>query len=478
MNNFVILAIIIICVSGLIAFFGDFMGRKLGRKRLSLFGLRPKYTAIVISIMMGMLIALATLSTIYFTSHSIREAFITPISEWKKQLSITQKQVEEKQAKLTKAEEEMALIESKLVDVQSNFDKANIERKKVDKDLADVNKKLADVNSRLKDQLSQQRRVEQELRTARDEYNKISRELSSSNREVIAKQKELDTLQEKLTQINKQIVDLEEQRRLLSIEKERLEADVSRLQDEIKQLEEDVTLLRNVFTDSTFSPIIFLSGQEIVSGKIDKQKSIEDQLNLLLDMGDKIVRARNESLQPSDNVLLFFDNAGKLIDRKSAISLIVERLKTETTANEVIITLTPLNNVNLASAAILSPAVFDLVENKPMFKRGEAVVSLDSDIKSNIFLYDIVGLITDTLISEKLFPALREKGIPNITMRFDGNNLDEIPEPNIPNFTLKELITVAEKAKSLGGKVRFTVKATSALDRFSPMQFELDVVQR
>ena len=480
MNNFAILAAIIICVSGLIAFFGDFMGRKLGRKRLSLFGLRPKYTAIVISIMMGMLIAFATLITIYFTSNSIREAFITPISELNKRLSITQKQVEEKQEKLTKAEEEIALVEGKLADVQNNFDKANVERKKVDRDLADVNKKLADVNSRLKDQLSQQRRVEQELKVARGEYNKISRELSSSNREVTVKQKELDTLQSKLIQINEQIVNLEEQRRLLTIEKGRLEDDVKRLQSEITQLEVDITLLRDVFAHSTFAPIIFLSGQEIVSGKIDKRKStdVSNQLNSLLNMSDKIIRARNDILLPSDNVVLFFDSSGQSLDRKTFVSLLAKRIATETTTDEVIMILTPLNNVTIASAAIFSPDVLSVIENKPMFKRDETIVSLDSEITSNMKLYDVVDIVTDILISEKLFPELREKGIPNITVRFEGTEVNAVPEPSIPNFTLKELIGVAEKAILFGGKVTFSVKAASALDRFSPMQFELDVVKR
>ena len=40
----VLLIVVVIGLSGLIAYLGDRIGMKVGKRRISLFGLRPKYT--------------------------------------------------------------------------------------------------------------------------------------------------------------------------------------------------------------------------------------------------------------------------------------------------------------------------------------------------------------------------------------------------------------------------------------------------
>lgn len=53
-----ILILSVISIGGLIAYVGDKIGMKVGKNRLSIFGLRPKYTSIIITILTGILIAL------------------------------------------------------------------------------------------------------------------------------------------------------------------------------------------------------------------------------------------------------------------------------------------------------------------------------------------------------------------------------------------------------------------------------------
>jgi hypothetical protein len=57
---FLILLLLVLC--GAIAYIGDLLGRRFGKKRLSIFGLRPKHTAIVLTIATGVLIAAVTFS--------------------------------------------------------------------------------------------------------------------------------------------------------------------------------------------------------------------------------------------------------------------------------------------------------------------------------------------------------------------------------------------------------------------------------
>ena len=62
-------------VAGLIAYIGDRVGHQVGRRRLTLFGLRPKYTSTVVAVGTGMLIALGVSIIAIVGSRQVQEAF-------------------------------------------------------------------------------------------------------------------------------------------------------------------------------------------------------------------------------------------------------------------------------------------------------------------------------------------------------------------------------------------------------------------
>ena len=62
-------------VAGAIAYIGDRVGHQVGRKRMTLFGLRPKYTSTIVAVATGMLIALTVTLIALFASNQVRTAF-------------------------------------------------------------------------------------------------------------------------------------------------------------------------------------------------------------------------------------------------------------------------------------------------------------------------------------------------------------------------------------------------------------------
>jgi len=66
--------VIIAIMGGLIAYMGDKLGTKVGKRRMSLFGLRPKHTSIIVTIVTGLLVAAATVGVLTITSQSVRTA--------------------------------------------------------------------------------------------------------------------------------------------------------------------------------------------------------------------------------------------------------------------------------------------------------------------------------------------------------------------------------------------------------------------
>jgi uncharacterized protein (DUF3084 family) len=74
MNAAVVLIPTLILVSGLVAFVGNLVGRAIGRRRLAVFGLRPRYTAQAITVITGMLITVVTLAVVLLVSNDARQA--------------------------------------------------------------------------------------------------------------------------------------------------------------------------------------------------------------------------------------------------------------------------------------------------------------------------------------------------------------------------------------------------------------------
>lgn len=88
----VLVVLIIIIVAGGIAYVGDRVGHQVGRKRLTLFGLRPKYTSTIVAVGTGMLIALSVTLVALAASSYVRTALFT-LDGLQKQINSLQAQM-------------------------------------------------------------------------------------------------------------------------------------------------------------------------------------------------------------------------------------------------------------------------------------------------------------------------------------------------------------------------------------------------
>ena len=68
------LILILAVMGGLIAFLGDKLGSKIGKKRMRLFGLRPHDTSVLMTVVSGILVASVTMGVLTVTSKQVRTA--------------------------------------------------------------------------------------------------------------------------------------------------------------------------------------------------------------------------------------------------------------------------------------------------------------------------------------------------------------------------------------------------------------------
>ena len=109
-----ILIILLILLGGLIAPFGDLLGTKIGKSRFSIFKLRPKKTATIITVITGGIISSISIGLLSLFSADIRQRLFVNIP-------ILQKTLEESKKALIPLQEERKTLEKKIKDKETEL---------------------------------------------------------------------------------------------------------------------------------------------------------------------------------------------------------------------------------------------------------------------------------------------------------------------------------------------------------------------
>lgn len=129
----------VIVVSGLIALIGDRVGHYIGRKRLTLFNMRPRRTAIAITIITGSLIALFTVSILFAVSADVRTAFFG--------LDNLKKMISERSKELEKIKSDRASLLNEITGLQKTLEDSKREISILQKARASLTKEIKTARS-------------------------------------------------------------------------------------------------------------------------------------------------------------------------------------------------------------------------------------------------------------------------------------------------------------------------------------------
>ena len=121
----VLLILVLIITGGAIAFIGDRLGSKVGKKRLSLFGLRPRHTSIIVTIVTGILITTTTLGVMTAVSKDVRTALFgmeklnRTMMETKASLNLAQADLASAQQQKDEADQALSASQDEVEKLQS-----------------------------------------------------------------------------------------------------------------------------------------------------------------------------------------------------------------------------------------------------------------------------------------------------------------------------------------------------------------------
>ena len=130
------LILVLAVVGGVIAFIGDRLGTRIGKKKLSIFGLRPRHTAVVVTIFTGICITTVTFGIMAAVSENVRTALFgmerlnALMAETQRALDFTSGELDRAQSaqekasdELKKSEEEIARLEGEQNDLRAESDR-------------------------------------------------------------------------------------------------------------------------------------------------------------------------------------------------------------------------------------------------------------------------------------------------------------------------------------------------------------------
>ncbi|MDQ2732874.1 MAG: DUF3084 domain-containing protein [Armatimonadota bacterium] len=165
------LIVTIVVMSSFIAYLGDYLGRRLGKRRLTLFGMRPKHTAILITVVTGMLIASATLGAMMVVSRDVRRALLQ-YHQIQDDLQQAQRDRDDAHLQVSQFRTEADRDGIELKDLQQQEQTAKRQETDVERKLTDAQQKLKEGTQALDEVRARKNLLEQSngsLRTANGE---------------------------------------------------------------------------------------------------------------------------------------------------------------------------------------------------------------------------------------------------------------------------------------------------------------------
>lgn len=231
----IVLILVLIVMGGAIAYIGDKLGTKIGKKRISVLGLRPKHTSILMTIITGTLIALITLASMAAISKDVRVALFG---------------MEKLRAQLGNLNNEVA---SKNQEIQQALTQ-----------ILEKNKNLAQLDATIKTNQAQMQALQQEKEQAQQDMQAAK----AITVEVQQQYQQAQTsLQETLTT------------------KKQLETDIVHLSSIAERLQQGLISVRE-------GQIIFRAGELVASGRLTAGKNMEESAKEL----DTLMKTTNALL--------------------------------------------------------------------------------------------------------------------------------------------------------------------------------------
>ncbi|MEM1395467.1 MAG: DUF3084 domain-containing protein [Cyanobacteria bacterium P01_D01_bin.116] len=447
MTTAFILITAILILGGVIATVGDRIGTRVGKKRLSLFNLRPKKTAVVVTILTGIGISASTLASLFLVDEGLRKGVFElediqkDLRSKREQLEGTATNLEITKRELEEARKQQAQAQKRLEAINRSLQAANTKQRQTQAQLNRTIKRQARTQNLLQDTQTKLNQVAARYKKAIDELQNIIDErdnkikeikqlraerqrlfaeakkalnqaetaIGKRDRELAKRQEAIEKRDQRITQLDKQIQERNAEitsREQMIAQRQKVinekQARLSELETQQASLEQQLAKLGQSNRDLRLGKLALVRGQVIAEAEIrvEKPEAAKQAVVKLLQEANR--SALNKLSEPGSN-------SSK--DRKSSILFatakqIQQLSKQIDDGREYVVRIFSAGNYVRGEKRIEFFA--DAAPNQIVFQGGEVLATTTADPQN--MTSDQVGQRLELLISASQFRA-RNAGI-------------------------------------------------------------------
>lgn len=521
----IIALVMTVLMGGLIAYNGDLIGRKYGKRRLSLFGLRPKHTAILITSVTGVLISALTTGVLFLLVPPVREVILegehalaqnVRLAAQNAHLGETNAQLadQNRQAKAEHLKSQQALqsANARLAQSEARYQQTEAQYRQIQKQLERARSLLAGTQTALNRARNQLRLTRAENRKLLTQNASLERQnsdlaaanvdLSDANDRLERRRDELERQNTKLAQYNAELAttnsSLAAQNQKLIRENEDLDKQIANLSRAREALSRTVDVLRGA------SDVIAATSQRSIQELESRLQELQDSYSALRnrrvvihggeDLARTVVPADASPEQVRRIIEELMHQAGLTALARGAtpgqgvraVQVVDREYFAPTPSGGVVpIQVTEADRIDAMvsrlawspnSVCLLALAVANTVENEPaaidlqpftnrlIFKKGQRLLSrrLDAAQPSEQIFTELVEFLKSAGQS-----ALEQGMIPHID--------PATGQPQVGSLGGAELVKLVARIRERGQPVKITALAASDTNAADPLKLDFRI---
>ena len=303
-----ILVFVILVLGGVIATVSDRLGTKVGKARLSLFKLRPRDTAAVVTVMAGSILSALTLGILFATSKPLRTG-VFRIDEIQKRLNNARREINQATQEKNRVETELALALAAQAQARANLEQINQSLQAANAEQARTQTKLNSLRAQLNSVQAAKSKTEQQLSQVEAAKSQTEEQLSSVEAAKSRTEEQLKLVETARSTTKAQLARTENQLKTVSGQKTALGAEIAQLQEERQELIEQREQVKAQIAQRDAE--IAKRNAEIAQ----RDKEIVDR-NELIAQRDQEIAQRVQNLAERDRIIVERD---KVIAEREAL---------------------------------------------------------------------------------------------------------------------------------------------------------------
>ncbi len=400
-------------MGGIIAYIGDWLGSKVGKRKLTVFGLRPKHTSILFTIATGIIIAGMTLGVLSVASRDVRTALFG-MEALKAELSDLSREVAAKSVEL---DDSRAALEAKT------------------KEYSAVSVKIAETTAKLTSVTEQLATVNAERDRTAAALDKVQRDYALAQGDLTKAQQEISALQTTKNELDALVASLNEAKNVLQSDVDRLNELTANLRQNIQTVREGVVVFR---AGEVLTTAVTKGGQP--------PKDTEQILGGIINATNRVILNRL-GVPDKDIEVLWIAKA----DFEQAAQIIAS------TQEEVIVRILAVGNFIYGEPVI---GRIELFPNKLVYSAGQVIFSETVDAGDGGKQAEEVILLFLRKVNEQAI----SKGI-----------LPDPLQGTVGAMSYSQLFESVNKVKRIGGRVELAAVTKADIHTSGPLQIDIRV---